>query len=333
MVKKMPSKSSKSSGGVRQAGPPPHPFSGSIQLSKQEATYEFWSFRFTSSKVLKFDDILSWANQHDKYRFQLEQGEGGVQHYQGTIHCKPKKRRSQLRKNAMEAFPELEFPNKDYLEKSKSSAADRYVMKQDTRVNGPWEKNMPPEKINMDCTDEDVMKYDDLPKWSQECIDMLKDGLPNKKDRSIYWYWSKEGMRFKTETARYLVYHHQAIILHGNAKHILATAYKNPAPIYIMIDPRCAKASGISYKSLELLKDALYMSGFGVDATGMVNRKKGWVLVMCNYECDNDPKKMSVDRWIKKNVDDVPTEVEQVTDNTWDGSGQFGALDGYFGST
>ena len=265
---------------------------------EQEATYEYWSHRFTAEKVRKFEDLTTWLNQWHAYRFQKEQGEGGVIHYQGTFHTKTKKRREQLRKSALVAFPSLIFPNLDYLEKSMSSAADRYVMKEDTRIDGPWEKNMP--KVmpaHLDITVPDVMEKEDLPEKMQAIIDMVDNTLPPKECRKIHWYYDKTGCNFKTETARYLQHHHWAVVMQGAKRHVLANAFKRPAPIYVVVLPR---GESVDYVALESLKDSLYMSAFGTDATGSVNRKKPWVLVFANYE--PNIARLSTDKWKIKNV-------------------------------
>lgn len=168
--------------------------------------------------------------------------------------------------------------------------------------------------IDMTVTDDDIMRKEDLPEWSNELIDMVAGRLPDKTDRSIYWYWSQEGVRLKTETSRYLCYHHNAVIIQGGRKHVLATAYKNPAPIYILIVPRSDEGF-VSWASLELLKDALYMSGFGTECTGMVNRKKPWVIVMANFRPEEETVEaeihLSKDRWVFTCVDKKREEAEE----------------------
>jgi len=266
--------------------------------SKQESTYEYWSFRFTSSKVRKFEDLMQWVTQFSAFRFQKEKGEGGVEHYQGTFHTKPKKRRCQLRDSALHVFPSLVFPGCDYLEKSMSSAADRYVMKDDTRVDGPWEKNMP--KVmpaHLDITIPDVMNKEDLPDKMQAIIDMVDNRLPDKEDRKIYWYYDITGCNFKTETARYLEFNHWAVIMQGAKRHCLVNAFKRTAPIYCFVVPREER---VDYVALESLKDSLYMSAFGTDGTGSVNRKKPWVLVFANYI--PNIARLSTDKWKITNV-------------------------------
>lgn len=155
-------------------------------------------------------------------------------------------------------------------------------------------------KISMEIEESDIIARDALPQWAQETVDRLANCLPDKRDRTIYWYWSTQGQMYKTELARYLVYWHDAIVIQGGRRHVLANAYKNPAPIYILLVPRTDEGF-VSYASIELLKDSLYMSAFGTEATGPVNRKKPWVLVMANFAPNMTT--LSTDRWIITNVD------------------------------
>ena len=76
----------------------------------------------------------------------------------------------------------------------------------------------------------------------------------------------KASRKNQTEVARFLAFYDDAVVISGAGRHILATAYKRPAPIYIMIEPRATNQLGISYTSLELLKDSLYHSGCGTQA-------------------------------------------------------------------
>lgn len=158
------------------------------------------------------------------------------------------------------------------------------------------------QKINMEITEEDILPYDEMFDWGRQLEDRVTDCLPDKRDRTIYWYWSQAGQMKKTETARRLVFHHDALVIQGGRKHILANAYKVSAPIYILIIPRTDEGF-VSYASIELLKDALYMSAFGVEATGSVNRKKPWVICIANFPPIESA--LSEDRWYIENVDIV----------------------------
>ena len=161
-----------------------------------------------------------------------------------------------------------------------------YCSKSDTKA-GDYVTNhvSKKRKIDMSMDDDYCIKFDDLFPWGQSLVTMVDDMLPGKLDRRIFWIWSQSGQMKKTETARYLCHHHHGCVIQGGRKHILATAYQCSAPIYILTIPRTDEGF-VSYASIELLKDNLYMSGFGVKATGMVNRKKPWVIIMANFPPD-----------------------------------------------
>jgi len=168
------------------------------------------------------------------------------------------------------------------------------------------------EKINMDIDEENVITLDDMYPWGRELVKMVDGCLPDKRDRKIYWYWSSAGCMMKTETARYLCYYHDAVVIQGGRKHVLAVACKCKAPIYILIVPRTDEGF-VSYASIELIKDALYMSAFGVEATEPVNRKKPWVIVMANFPFKKTA--LSEDRWVEHRVD-LP--VEKYAPDPWE---------------
>lgn len=184
------------------------------------------------------------------------------------------------------------------------------------RKDEVFQSNYSPKKPPIDVTEPDVMALEDLPQWGQDLVAHVDGRLPDKKDRSIYWFYSTEGQMHKTETARYLCHHHDAVVIQGGRKHALANAYKNPAPIYVILIPRCDEGY-VSYGSMELLKDALYMSAFGTECTGMVNRKKPWVIIMANFPHSRRNCDMSLDRWQEKCVD-KPKKVPKTSDEMLD---------------
>lgn len=221
--------------------------------------------------------------------YQPEVGENGTPHIQGWVEFKTKVRPLSLG-----------LPKEIHWEKMKGTVEQsiEYCSKSETKA-GAYVTNLK-QKLCMKCTDDDVISLDEMYDWGRELVDMVKGRLPDKTERQIYWFWSNAGQMKKTETARHLVFHHDAVVIQGGRKHVLAVAYKHPAPIYILTVPRTDEGY-VSYSSIELIKDALYMSAFGTEATGMVNRKKPWVIVMANFEPNKST--LSEDRWVVKNVD------------------------------
>jgi hypothetical protein len=248
-----------------------------------------WTFTWNNYPEDWMSSIVPKIQSSSKYGMQPEVGENGTPHIQGWVEFEVKIRPLSLN-----------LPKEIHWEKMKGTIAQNieYCSKSITKA-GDYVTNQK-QKISMECTEDDVMVYENLYQWGKELVDKVKDCLPDTKDRTIMWFWSAQGMMKKTETARYLVYHHDAVVIQGGRKHVLAVTYKNPAPIYILTVPRTDEGY-VSYSSIELIKDALYMSAFGTEATGMVNRKKPWVIVMANFEPDRSA--LSEDRWVIQNVD------------------------------
>lgn len=287
---------------------------------KREPMIQYWSIRFTYETVGSWDHVYRVCKEKFKAgRIQLEKGKGGQVHIQGTVHASPRMRETQIHWFFAQIWP-LKFPVIDYCAQSKSTAADRYCMKEDTRIDGPWDWNMQCTHLDMTIEKSDILEYEIMYPWAKELVDLTGGVLPGKLSREIHWFWSKHGKMQKTETARYLEYYHEGCIIQGGKKHILATAYMRPAPIYILVIPR-KEEQYVSYASIELLKDSLYMSGFGTKATGPVNRKKPWVVIMANFPPDMTA--LSEDRYVVKCVDilDVPPPAgAEVFNNTASGS-------------
>lgn len=217
-----------------------------------------------------------------------EVGENGTPHLQGYVEF-PKKVRPIGYKG---------FPKEMHWEKCQGTREQnvRYCSK-----DGKYKctKELRP-KIDMTITEEDLLKREDMFNWNRDLEDMVGGTLPGQKSREIYWYWSEAGCMQKTETARRLVYLWDACVIQGGRRHVLATGYKVIAPIYILLVPRTDEGF-VSYASIELLKDNLYMSAFGTEATGPANRKKPWVIVMANFPPNEAT--LSSDRWIVQQVD------------------------------
>lgn len=133
----------------------------------------------------------------------------------------------------------------------------------------------------------------ELRDWQNWAIERIK--LRGSEDRKILWIYDYKGGIGKSVLVDYLVYEYNAIALNGAKRHCLSTAYKNPEnKIWIFDIPR-VNNGGVSYESIEALRNGLFYSGFG-DSTGM--RRLDFnpiVVVLCNEE----PKwhKLSMDRW------------------------------------
>ncbi len=72
-----------------------------------------------------------------KWCFQHEKGDGGYEHWQGRFSLMKKRRKTEL----MKLLEGMDIPIFNYLEPTISAESQKtafYVMKQDTRIEGPW---------------------------------------------------------------------------------------------------------------------------------------------------------------------------------------------------
>lgn len=275
--------------------------SGVLAFKKKRANVNtFWSIRFTQEKVGSVDQLFSLVEEVwiIAWRIQLERvGEDGVPHYQGVIHVEPRKRKEQLWNFFKEKVPELCFPKKDYCEKSKSSAADRYVMKTESRIAGPWEKGMPKDEIPYKI---DIV----LRPWQIE-IDKIIQEEPD--DRTIHWYWEPHGGSGKTTFQKwiFLKYKPRVGVFSGKATDmkngVIKFLEKNGSvPEIVLLNfPKCTEINHISWTGVEELKDMFFYSG--KYEGGMVCEKPPHLFGFANTFPPIE--KMSIGRWIIHRID------------------------------
>lgn len=91
-----------------------------------------YDFTLRSSDA-KHDDIIGWLTKETKkWCFQKEKGESGYEHFQGRFSLKVKTRLDTLKKSIPWQSIHLSPTSKD------NSKNMFYVMKADTRIEGPW---------------------------------------------------------------------------------------------------------------------------------------------------------------------------------------------------
>lgn len=105
----------------------------------QQSPAKHWCFTWNDQDgVFSNEDIARFlASSCDYLVFQEEKGENGTKHYQGYAEFLKPQRLSSLQK--------LTAPHRPHWEKRRGSRdqARDYAMKEDTRVNGPWEPVKP----------------------------------------------------------------------------------------------------------------------------------------------------------------------------------------------
>lgn len=279
--------------GLASNGPP--------DKRKRDSLSCYWSFRFTFEKVGSWDQLISTLKKvADSARFQHERGDKGQNHYQGVFHIEDRKRVNSIRPFFEDEYPTLMFPDIDYLRVSRVvKAAERYVMKEETRIDGPWEFGMP-QTLKL-------IKDDMLYKWQKEIIEIIKEEPDN---RSIYWFWGGYGIG-KTQFCKYLSAKYGAIPLEGEKRHIFAVVMKNQTcKLFIM--PLCKDDDKPSYRAIEKVKDGYFMSHFGTENTGPVVMNSPHIIIFANCEPDYGDKGYHPDKYIVRKIPDERSVVPSI---------------------
>lgn len=205
------------------------------------------------------------------YLFGEEIGDSGTKHLQGYIEA-PKRIRP---------LEYLDLPKTIHWERRKGSKVDnqKYCSKEGKLHHHKIRPIRP-------------VEVKPIYGWQLE-VAKLFDQNPDK--RTIHWIWEPTGERGKTGLARWLCHHRGAYFMNGAKRHCLGAAFKAPdVDLFIFGYPRTSEGY-VSYDALESLKDGLFFSGFGVEATGMCMRNHPHILVLANFPPDRE--KLSADRW------------------------------------
>lgn len=270
---------------------------------KSKRNYPYFVVRINENSQIPKSDLKIWLTENfAEVGAQLEQGQNGDQkrHYQIVLKTTPKRTESKMTSIFTTKWPHLaEHLNEEGLADGKEwycrrmlfkgDRKTRYVMKEETRVNGDdaWHcyKNVPRPVVVHAPTG-----------WQLEVMKLLEKPPDQRK---IYWIWESTGKRGKTQLCKWLCVKHGACYLNGQKRHVLATAYKEMkrgCELYLIGVPRSVEGKmAISYNAVEQLKDGLFHSGFGVEATGSVVANEPHVLVFANEE--PEVLRFSLDQW------------------------------------
>lgn len=206
---------------------------------------------------------------------QLECGEEGTEHYQGGVYFKNQERFSTLKKLSDKFHWEIVGNWKKTI---------LYCTKPETRIGGPWSKN-----IDLNHT---VKSMPDPKGWQLECLKLIA-GDPDP--RKIYWLWEKKGNVGKSVLSTWLTDNRNAAVVSGSCKdisYILSEMESFPKIIVIDI-PRSNDKQRISYQLIETLKSGRICS---TKYKGRITRfNVPHILVFANEEPETSA--LSQDRW------------------------------------
>lgn len=140
------------------------------------------------------DHLGQWCKE---WVFQLEEGDSGYRHYQGRVRLIKKRRPGEIAKIWQDILPGVHLSptsNAAYQQREFS-----YVMKADTRINGPWKNTDLPKYMTKRLRK--FLESTPYP-WQQKIIDLAGE----YDDRSIKVILDKGGSIGKSSLAEYLEY-------------------------------------------------------------------------------------------------------------------------------
>ena len=202
-----------------------------------------WDFRIGTNKIT-IENLKEWLNNYcDKWVFQEELSESGYEHYQGRLHLKVKERASTLLKKVPKGGDFKPTANKN-------TKNDFYVMKEDTRIGGPWSNN------DVEATwDVQLLIDNGLYKWQNQLVDLAKE---YRNLRMINVIVDKKGGRGKSSLTDYMMYQGIAeeLPLVNDFIEMVQMAYAIPASCYIIDMPRSLKKDKLAglFGAIEYIK-------------------------------------------------------------------------------
>lgn len=226
----------------------------------------------------------------EKFVFQLEKGEEtGRLHYQGYIHLKEKQRSESLRNKLLNGDRSGLYISP--CSENGKLALQRYCMKADTRVAGPW-------------ADKNIYMGQDLPTqlygWQLEIKKILTGPMEHRK---IYWYYDEIGGIGKSIFAKYMKFHHDIPkITFGKTSDLLNLVSKQQNKPGYIFDLSRTKSRDIDmddiYSAMENIKNGHFVNTkYEVEEILMLPPH---IIVFANYAPDTS--KLSKDRWVIKDL-------------------------------
>ncbi len=236
--------------------------------------------------------------------FQSEVGVNGTPHLQGYLEFANKKR-------PKEFYSIVLGHDRTHWEKALGTRDQNveYCTK-DESYDGQvrYQRGLPDKLVLMERTD---MRADQL-----EIADKYQLTEDAKFGRKIHWYWESKGGWGKSILTKYMVDRMGAVLLGGANKDALygiasyVQKHKQGPPIVIFDIPRINKA-GLSYQSLEYIKNGCFFNG--KYESGMVRFNSPHILVFANDEPEYES--LSKDRWLVEQLKDPLVEVEHRLDD------------------
>lgn len=193
------------------------------------------------------DHLREWCN---KWVFQKERSESGYEHYQGRINMMKPKRVDQAIKIWQEVLPSIHI--------SPTSGACKtfdYVMKADTRIDGPWNDETPVQRLTPQLAEFIELE---MYGWQKDVLELC-----HQQDfRHIHVILDEIGNTGKSILAEYLEYKGLAyeIPMMNSMEDIMQCAMGiSPQKCYLIDMPKGLKKEKLAsfYSGIECLKNGV----------------------------------------------------------------------------
>lgn len=218
----------------------------------------------------------------NKFIWGEEYGKSGkTPHLQGAFILK-----SKMRAKTLEQF----FTNGVSLFKLKNwDGAFQYCSKEGNNIHSSHKIKKPVRTIS----------EDELYVWQKEIVDICKVE-PDWDCRNIYWYYGPPGCG-KTQLCKLLKMKYDATILSGDMRHMTAQAQNSDSDIFIIL--LAYGDEKVSYRAIEMIKDGLYCTSFGVDNNHDECRNAPHLFIIGNEEPDKDDRHFHPGKYIVKKIE------------------------------
>lgn len=244
--------------------------------TKQISPSKHWVFTLNNHTENDINFLMD-CSSIDQLSMQEETGESGTPHLQGYLKFKTKLR-------PLSVFGK-QF--KAHWEKCRNvQKAIEYTQKSETRTGMIYLRGIKRWRP-LKC-----LKKEQLYDWQRNIVDQIEH---EADDRTINWLWEDIGNVGKSALVRYLVIHHDALLVSGKGADIkyLISQQKQAPDIIIYDIPRTAE-SYINYTALEEVKNGVFCSSKYESRMFVMNPPH----IFCFANFEPNYSAVSADRWV-----------------------------------
>lgn len=255
---------------------------GNTKTKSRVVPSKYWCFTLNNWTEVELQEILE-IMETGKYIIGKEIGQEGTPHLQGYYESDKKIR-------PLEKFKTTRI----HWEKRNGTREDniKYCSKENNFITN----FKIPKKIK------DPLEGYEPYEWQLLASEILEDPV---NDRVIYWFWDREGCKGKTSWCKHICLSKNAIMLSGKGADIkngvISHIEKHKELDVAIFHFTRTVEDYISYEAIESVKDGIFFSGKYESSMVMFNSPH--IICLANFEPDRT--KMSMDRWVVSEINDV----------------------------